>query len=301
MKIAITGSTGLVGSATVDHFIKNGHDVTRIVRSESSIQRDENAIHWDVQKKEINSSHLEGFDAIIHLAGAGIAAKRWTPRYKALIRSSRIDGTALLSKTIAQLQEPPKVFLSASAVGFYGLHCADVTLTESHPSGSDFLAQVCVEWEQATRPVEEKGIRVVHMRLGAVLSKKGGALGKMLPIFKLGGGGKIGNGEQMFSWVALDEIPVMMEHAINSHTISGPVNFVSPHPVSNAEFTRTLGSIIDRPTVLPLPGFAVVILFGEMGKALLLGGSKVLPEKLVDDGYAFKYPQLKEALHACLK
>jgi len=301
MRIAITGSTGLIGSAVAQYFRSLGCDITRVCRSTSNIQTDDTIVHWDIPSGNIDASALEGHDAVIHLAGANIAAQRWSPRYKAEILNSRIKGAQLLCKALAGLSNPPKTIISASAVGFYGQRAPLDCVDESTSVGSGFLSQVCDQWEKATEPAAASGIRVVHMRLGMVVSAKGGALAKMLPVFKLGFGGRIGSGQQMMSWIALDEIPRTIKHLIDTENISGAVNFVSPQAVSNADFTKILGKVIHRWTIFPLPSVVVKLLFGERGKTLLLGGQWVLPKKLLESGYVFKYRGLRKTLIACLK
>jgi len=300
MKIAITGSTGLLGSALVEYFKKQNHDIIRLIRPETKFQGDEQTLVFDVKAKQIDASVLEGCDVVINLAGANIAGQRWSAAYKEQLRNSRIETTQFLAETLSKLKQKPKVLLSASAVGYYGLADEQTSFDENSEAGEDFLAQLCVEWEQATKGAEEAGIRVVCMRIGVVLSTKDAALAKMLPVFKLGLGGKIGDGQQMFSWIPLDEIPLMISHIIENENIKGPINFVSPQPVNNAEFTSTLGAVIKRPTVLPLPAFVVNLLLGEMGKTLLLGGAKVLPKRFEQSNYHFEYPDLKSALTHCL-
>ena len=300
MNIAITGSTGLIGNAVTEYFRGLGHTITRICRVDSDVSPDETVIQWDIKSGNIDTARLAGQDAIIHLAGANIVAQKWSTEYKEEIYNSRINGTRLLCQTLVKFKFLPKIFLSASAVGFYGVHSSSDHLDESSSVGIDFLSGVCDQWEKATRSAQQAGIRVVHMRFGVVLSSKGGALAKMLPPFKLGLGGPIGSGRQMMSWIALDEIPLIIKHLIDNENISGIVNVVSPGAVSNYEFTKILGKTIHRPTIFPLPPFVVKYLFGEMGETLLLGGQRVLPKQLIDSGYEFKYPSLEEALRTCL-
>lgn len=300
MRIAITGSTGLIGRAVVAYFEKEGHAVTRIVRSRPSSPETFKTVLLDMPARRIDRDALEGHDVIIHLAGENIAGHRWTKEFKDKIFDSRIIGTSILCDAIVKLKSPPKILLSASAVGYYG-HCASINLiTEDTLMGDDFLAHVCEKWEAATNVVEIAKIRVVHMRFGTILSSQGGALAKMLPIFKLGLGGKLGLGEQMFSWIALSEIPLAMTYVINNPSLSGAVNFVAPNPVTNFEFTKILGKIINRPTIFPVPSLAVRLMFGEMGQTLLLNGARVLPKKLLDSGYQFRYADLESALKATL-
>jgi len=300
MKIAITGSTGLIGSAITKYFRDLGHTVIRICRPDSNVPPDESVVKWDIRTKDVYTPDLAGYDVVIHLAGANIAAQKWSTEYKEEIFNSRVNGTQLLCQLIAKFQFRPKIICSASAIGFYGTHASSDGVDETGSIGYDFLSGLCDQWEKATRSAAKVGIRVVHMRFGVVLSEKGGALAKMLPVFKFGLGGSIGSGQQMMSWIALEEIPRIIEHLIDSENISGAVNFVSPQPVSNCEFTKVLGGVLHRPTVLPLPSFVVKKLFGEMGETLLLGGQKVYPKALIDSGYSFKYPSLEEALKECL-
>lgn len=290
----------MVGTAVADYFRHKGHGIMRICRPESGVAFDDKTVFWDVRANEIDAPKLAGQDVIIHLAGANIAGRRWSKEYKQEILNSRVEGTKLLCATAANYHYLPKVIVSASAVGFYGMHDPSVSLNESSPSGEDFLADVCNKWEKATEPAEQAGIRVVHLRLGVVLSPKGGALAKMLPPFQFGLGGPVGPGTQIMSWVALDEIPSIIEHIIQTQSIAGPVNAVAPNPVSNENFTKTLGRVLRRPAALPMPALAVQLLFGEMGTTLLLGGQRVLPQKLEESGYSFQYPELESALNTIL-
>lgn len=300
MRIAITGSTGLIGSAAAEYFRGINCAVTRVCRSRRGVQAHEAVVRWDIPSGNIDASGLEGHDAVIHLAGAGIAARRWSPRYKAEILNSRVDGTRLLCASLAGLRNPPKAVFSASAVGFYGVRDPLECVDESGFAGAGFLPEVCGRWEKAAEPAVSAGIRVVHMRFGMVLSAKGGALAKMLPAFRLGLGGRIGSGRQTISWIALDEIPRAIRYLIGAGHISGAVNFVAPQAVSNAQFAKILGKVIRRPAVFPLPSLAVKLLFGEMGETLLLGGQRVLPKRLLESGYVFKYPDLEETLRHVL-
>ncbi len=296
LRIAITGSTGLIGSSLVSFLLKEGHQITQISRKKELKGPKTPVILWNPDKGEIDIDALEGFDVIIHLAGANVG-ERWDVRdHKQAILDSRVNGTGLLCRTLASLKNKPKVLLSASAIGFYGNHDAEVILSEDSLPGDGFLADVCRKWETATKPASEANIRVVNLRFGVVLSKNGGALAKMWLPFQLGLGGVLGSGKQMMSWVALNEIPWIVLFLINSGHIYGPVNVVAPHPVTNADFTKTLGDVIHRPTFLPVPAFAVQLLFGEMGEVLLLGGSYVVAKRLQELGYKYQYPHLKEAL-----
>jgi uncharacterized protein (TIGR01777 family) len=297
MNVLVTGSTGLVGSAVVAFLTAGGHQVTRLVRTTPAPGAAE--VYWDPAAKTIATPALEGLDAVVHLAGENIATGRWTPAKKRRIRDSRVQGTRLLCYALAQLVEPPTVLVSASAIGYYGDR-GDRIMTEENRPGTDFLAEVCREWEAATAPAEERGLRVVRLRTGMVLTPAGGALHKMLTPFKLGVGGIMGNGQQYMSWIARDDVVGIIQHALTADALRGPVNAVSPHPVTNQEFTKTLGQILQRPTVLPMPSFAARALFGEMADALMLSSTRVEPERLINSGYEFQFPELDGALRHML-
>jgi uncharacterized protein (TIGR01777 family) len=296
MRIAMTGSSGLIGSALMARFEQDGHAVTRVVRGAGVRDPRHRTVVWDPAAGTIDRAGLEAHDAVVHLAGEDIAAGRWTQARKQVIRESRIRGTLLLCETLAGLAHKPRVLITASGVGYYGHHEPDDRVDETSARGTGFLADLVRDWEQATAPAKAAGIRVVHTRFGIVLSPRGGALAKMLPVFRMGLGGKVGSGRQAMSWIALDDVPSVMLHLIEHDSLSGPVNVVSPHAVTNAEFTRILGQVLGRPAILPLPGFAARLLFGEMADALLLGGARVIPKRLEDTGYRFAYPRLDQAL-----
>ena len=300
MRIAMTGSSGLIGSALIARFGQDGHAVTRVVRGAGVRDPRHRTVVWDPAAGAIDRAGLEAHDAVVHLAGEDIAAGRWTRARKQVIRESRIRGTRLLCETLAGLAHKPRVLITASGVGYYGTHEPDECVDETSPRGAGFLSDLVRDWEQATTPAKAAGIRVVHTRFGIVLSPRGGALAKMLPVFRMGMGGKVGSGRQVMSWIALDDVPSVMLHVIEHDSLSGPVNVVSPHAVTNAEFTRILGQIIGRPAILPLPGFAARLLFGEMADALLLGGARVIPRQLEHTGYRFAYPRLEQALQHLL-
>ena len=294
MRVAITGSTGLVGSEVVTSLSAAGHEVVRLVRRAPA--PGENAIRWDPVRREIDAAELEGLDAVIHLAGENIASGRWTAARKAAIRDSRVNGTRFLCDALAGLARPPKVLVCASAIGYYGDRGEEV-LTEESPPGAGFLADVCREWEAASAPAARKGIRVVAMRIGMALSPKGGALPRMLPLFRAGLGGVIGNGRQYVSWVALDDLVGIVFHALRCEDLRGPVNAVAPRPATNRELTVALGRALSRPTPLPVPAFALrLAVGGEMADALLLASARVVPKRLLDTGYAFRFPELPAAL-----
>jgi hypothetical protein len=291
MKILVSGSRGLVGSSLVPFLQSKGHEVVRLVRGEPRAGE----IVWHPAKREIESSQLDGFDAVVHLAGDNIASGRWTAAKKAAIRESRVNGTKFLCETLASLKKPPEVIVSGSAIGYYGDR-GNEALTESSTSGTGFLAEVCREWEAAATPARDAGIRVAYLRTGVVLSRKGGALAKMLPPFQLGLGGRLGSGTQYMSWVTLDDLCGIILHIISHREIQGPVNAVAPHAVTNQEFTVAFGHAIGRPTIFPAPAFAVHLLLGEMADELLLSGQLVKPEKLLETGYNFQHPAVEQAL-----
>ena len=250
---------------------------------------------WEPATGALSPGALDGVDGVVHLAGENIAAGRWTAARKARIRDSRVDGTRRLSEALARLEQPPKTFIVASAIGFYGDR-GDERVTEASAPGSGFLPEVCQAWEAAAAPASDAGIRVVHLRIGIVLTPAGGALGQMLLPFKMGVGGVIGSGRQYMSWVALDDVLASVLHALRTEGLSGPVNVVAPNAVTNAEFTNALGRVLRRPTVLPMPAFAARLVFGEMGDALLLASARVEPTRLEESGFVFGYPVLDGAL-----
>ena len=297
MKVLVSGSHGLVGKALTHSLTNDGHEVVRLVRHARSLGSLE--IEWHPNQGSIDAEHLEGFDAVVHLAGENIASGRWTSEKKRAIRESRVQGTTLLSDALARLSRPPSVFLSASAIGFYG-NRGDEQLTEQSAPGNDFLSGVCVEWEKAAQPAIEKGIRTVNTRFGIILDPNEGALAKMLPPFRAGLGGRIGSGQQWMSWIALEDVVNGLKFLIEDNSISGPVNFVAPNPVTNEEFTKTLGRVVGRATFFPVPAFGARLLFGEMADALLLTSQKVDPAVLQDCGYLFAWPTLEPALQHLL-
>jgi uncharacterized protein (TIGR01777 family) len=295
MKVLISGATGLIGSSLAQELRSGGHHVTSLTRSPTG----ENNISWDPDAGTVDGS-LEGTDAVVHLAGESIAEGRWTVSKKRRIMDSRKKGTRLLAGTIAGLTTPPRVMVSASAVGYYGDRGDEVLREDSRP-GSDFLAEVCKAWEAAADPAREAGIRVVHTRFGIVLSLEGGALGTMLPIFKLGGGGRIGRGRQWWSWVTIDDVVGTIHHALENDSVEGPVNVGSPNPMTNAEYTRVLGKVLNRPTVLPVPAPAIRLALGGIADALLLASQRMEPAKLKVTGYRFRHPELEGALRHLLE
>ena len=296
MNVLVSGSSGLIGSELTSFLRAEGHQVRRLLRTPS---QEPDTASWNPEDGWFETDAFDGTDAVVHLAAEGIAGARWTPSRKARIRDSRVDGTRQLSLALARLESPPKVLVAASAIGFYGDR-GDELLNESASPGVGFLPDVCQAWEAAAAPARERGVRVVHLRIGVVLSASGGALMKMLLPFRLGVGGVLGSGKQFMSWIALDDLLGVALHALTLESISGPVNAVAPHPVTNREFTKTLGRVLRRPTIFPLPAFGVRVLFGEMGDTLLLESTRVEPAALQASTFTFAYPRLEDALRHTL-
>lgn len=297
MKILITGASGLIGTALQKSFAEKGYELLLAGRGEPKAA---NEIQWDVETGFAEPERLEGLDAVIHLAGENISALRWTEEKKKAIRDSRVKGTHSVVEAIANLREKPKVFISASAVGYYGDR-ADEQLTETSRPGDTFLANVCKEWETESRRAEDSGVRTVLLRNGIVLSKNGGVLATMLMPFKLGVGGVVGSGQQWISWIAIEDLVGVVNYALENEHLRGAINATSPNPITNEEFTKTMGDVLYRPTFLPLPEFAVNFVFGEMGDALLLDSTRVIPKRLEEAGFEFKFPDLKQALENAVR
>ncbi|MBM7118422.1 TIGR01777 family oxidoreductase [Archangium primigenium] len=295
LTVAVSGASGLVGGALVPFLTTGGHRVRRLVRG----RPEAGDIAWAPGQGDMDVAALEGLDAVVHLAGEPIADGRWTPERKARIRASRVEGTRVLCESLARLARPPRVLVCASALGFYGARGEEV-LTETSAPGQGFLADITREWEEATAPAERAGIRVVNLRLGVVLSARGGALGKMLPAFLAGAGGRIGDGQQWLSWVCLEDVLGLVHFALFTPDVRGALNAVSPQPVRQAEFARTLGHVLSRPALVPLPAPAVRALFGEMGDAMLLGSTRVHPEVATRQGFPFLHPSLEQSLRFTL-
>ena len=293
MDIAVTGASGLIGSRLTTTLAAEGHRVVALVRRPP--KPGEDAIEWDPAAGTIDAASLEGIDAVVHLAGEGIATHRWNDAQKARIMDSRVDGTTLLSATLAGLDRAPSVLLSGSAIGIYGDR-GDEELTEQSTSGDRFLAEVCKRWEATTATAEAAGIRVAHLRTGIVLDPHGGALAKTLPLFKLGLGGRLGPGTQWWSWIGIEDQVGAIGFLLGAD-IAGPVNLTAPNPVTNAEFTKVLGRVLGRPTVFPVPSFGPKLLLGsELADELLFTSARVLPHVLTDAGYTFASPDLEDAL-----
>jgi uncharacterized protein (TIGR01777 family) len=294
-RILVSGASGPIGAALLPSLKATGATVTRLVRN-SATNPDE--IAWDPARPLLPDS-VSGFDAVIHLAGESIVG-RWTEARKRRIRESRSQGTGHLAQAVTKAPQPPRVFISASAVGFYGNRGEEI-LREDSPPGEGFAAEICRQWEDATQPAAQAGIRTAQMRIGVVMSADGGALPEMLTPFRLCLGGRLGNGRQWWTWVSVRDVVGAIQHVLDHESLSGPVNTVAPNPVTNAEFTRILASVLNRPAIFPMPAFAVRLIFGEMGEELFLGSQRVEPAKLADTGYQFQHPDLKNALQEILQ
>lgn len=296
-RYAITGASGLLGSHLTEHLRSGGDEVVPLVRNRDDA--DGEAIYWNVRNGEIEAEALEGFDVAVHLAGESVFG-RWSDAKKRRIMESRRDGTELFTEALADLDDPPDVLVSASAVGYYGA-TGEEWVDEESPAGEGFLAEVCREWEAGTQPAERAGIRTIHLRTGIALSPDGGALATMLTPFRLGLGGRIGSGEQYMPWVAVDDYVRGVEFLVDETDMDGPVNMVAPNPVPNAEFTETLGDVLNRPTFLPVPSFGAKMVFGgEMAEEMLLAGQRVRPTKLREAGFEWRCPELEPALQEAL-
>ena len=289
LHVLISGASGLVGSTLVPFLTTGGHRVTQLVRRPPHPEKDE--IRWDPFGSELDLTAMRGVDAVIHLSGENIGEGKWTHEKKKRIIDSRVKSTALIAKAISKLDPPPNLFLCASAIGYYG-DCGTPAVDERNACGCDFISEVCDKWENAAVPAVEKGIRTVFLRIGIALSPLGGALSKLLPVFLAGLGGKIGTGTQYMSWIGIDDVIGAMYHLINSESVEGPVNATAPNPVTNLEFSKTLGRVLTRPSVFSVPEKAINLAFGEMGREVLLSGANVLPKRLLDSGYVFRNPDL---------
>ena len=296
----MSGATGLIGGALTRRLAREKHEVVPLVRGPARPGggEEKRAIAWDPERGTIDRAALEGCDVVVHLAGENVFG-RWSAAKKRRIRESRVAGTRLVSAAIAALERPPRVFLAASAVGYYGDRGA-VEVTEQTPPGDDFLAQVARDWEAATAPAARARIRVVNLRFGVVLAKSGGALAKMLPAFRLGLGGPIGSGAQYFPWIALDDVLGAILHVLATESLSGPVNVTAPHPVTQLEFVRALGRVLRRPAVLPVPPIALRLAFGREAAAMMGSGQRVVPARLIASGYRFSFSELEPALRHLL-
>lgn len=293
MRILLSGSSGFIGSQLCVSLKAAGHEIVRLVRDRAKCAAD--TVLWDPKHGEAKKEDLEGFDAVIHLAGSGIADHRWTKKVKERLFVSRCRDTWLLCQLLSRLSRPPRLLISASAIGYYGDR-KEEELTEESSRGEGFLADLCEKWEKATDVLEKQGTRVVHARFGAVLGAQGGMLHKMLKIFRWGFGGKLGSGKQFVSWIAIDDLMGSIQHCLNHEEIRGPVNCVSPQPVRQAEFTRLLAKKVHRPAFCHVSAFILKLAMGEMARELFLASQKVKPQRLLETGYSFRYPDLESAL-----
>ncbi len=305
MRIAITGSTGLIGtallrslraeSATRPSEAGERPDIVRLVRRPP---RGTDEVRWDPERQKVDAAGLAGCDAVVHLAGAGVGDHRWTDAYKRTIRDSRVLGTAALAEAIASLDTPPRVFVCGSAIGYYG-DTGDRRTDESAPPGDDFLARVCVDWEEAAAPAVEAGIRTVFPRTGLVVGRQGGAWGRLFPLFKLGLGGRLGSGRQYWSFISLHDHIAALRHLIDTEELSGPVNFTAPEPVTNREVTAAMGRVLHRPTPFPVPAPALRLALGEFA-GNVLSSQRIIPQRLLDSGFTFAHPTVDDAIRSAL-
>ncbi|MFF8829112.1 TIGR01777 family oxidoreductase [Streptomyces sp. NPDC015131] len=292
-RIAVTGSTGLIGAALVRSLRADGHEVVRLVRRPA---RAGDEVEWDPRRRHVDTAGLAGCDAVVHLAGAGVGERRWTEAYKKEIRDSRVLGTAAIAEAVASLDVPPKVLLCGSALGYYG-DTGSRAVDETAPAGDGFLPSVCVEWEAAAGPAEEAGIRVAYARTGLVVAREGGAWGRLFPLFRAGLGGRLGNGGQYWSFIALHDEVAALRHILDTEALSGPVNLTAPEPVTNREVTAAMGRVLRRPALLPVPAAALRVALGDFAEDVL-GSQRVLPARLLDSGFRFAFPTIDTAIAA---
>ncbi|MEU9879589.1 TIGR01777 family oxidoreductase [Streptomyces phaeochromogenes] len=292
-RIAVAGASGLIGSALVRSLTADGHEVVRLVRR---TPRAKDEVEWDPERQYVDAAGLVGCDAVVNLAGAGIGDRRWTDEYKRKIRDSRLLGTAALAEAVASLDRPPRVFLNGSAMGIYG-DTGERAVDESAPPGIGFLPSLCVEWEEAAAPAEEAGVRTVFARTGLVVAAKGGAWGRLFPLFKAGLGGRMGNGRQYWSYVALHDHVAALRFLIDSESLSGPFNLTAPEPLTNREITAAMGRVLHRPAVFAVPAPVLKLVLGEMAQEVL-GSQRVVPTRLLESGFTFAFPGIEEAVRA---
>lgn len=299
-KILLSGSSGMLGAAIGKALAQNGGGILRLVRrSAGNPARSLSELRWNPPARQLDAPPLEGLSAAIHLSGANVATQRWTAAYKREIEESRIGTTQLLANTLARLKNPPAVLICASAVGFYG-NRGDEILDESSSPGHGYFPGLCVAWENAARPAQEAGIRVVHLRFGMVVGPDGGAMAKLAPMFRLGVGGRLGSGKQWMSWVSETDAVAAALFALENPAITGPINVTAPQPVTNAEFTRELGHAVHRPTIMTAPAFALRLAFGEMADEALLSSTRAVPQRLLQAGFVFAHPTIASAFAAAL-
>ncbi|GAA2933076.1 TIGR01777 family oxidoreductase [Streptomyces mexicanus] len=294
-RIAVAGASGLIGSALVRSLAADGHQVVRLVRRSA---RGADEVCWDPENQYVDAAGLAGCDAVVNLAGAGVGDHRWTEAYKKKLRDSRVLGTAALAEALAGLDTPPRVFVSGSAIGFYG-DTGDRAVNEDAPPGDGFLARLCVEWEEAAAPAQEAGVRTVFARTGLVVSRQGGAWGRLFPLFRAGLGGRLGDGRQYWSFIALHDEVAALRHLLDTDGLSGPVNLTAPEPLTNAQITAAMGRVLRRPTPLPVPAAVVRATLGEMAEDVL-GSARVVPKRLLESGFSFAFPGIEDALRAAL-
>jgi len=302
MKLAVTGATGLVGGALCQNLIHTGHQVVALARNPEKAREKlptVEVVAWDATSGHPPIEALEGLDAVVHLAGEPVAAGRWTSHRKRMIRESRVAGTRNLVEGLSHCQNPPKVLVSGSAIGYYGTHGDELLEETSHP-GNDFLAELCQQWESETKRAADSGVRVVLVRSGLILAREGGALPRMLPPFRMGVGGPLASGKQWMSWIHIKDELEAIRYAIENDEIEGPLNLTAPNPVTNEDFSRTLARVLRRPAFFRVPGFVLRLLFGEMAETLLLKGQRVLPKKLEQSGYQFRFSDLRGAFEDLL-
>ncbi|QNP62963.1 TIGR01777 family oxidoreductase [Streptomyces genisteinicus] len=295
-RIAVTGASGLIGRALVRSLRADGHEVVRLVRG---TPRADDEVAWDPKRQYVDTAGLVGCDGVVHLAGAGVGDHRWTEEYRREIRDSRVLGTAAVAEALASLDDPPRVLVSGSAVGYYG-ETGDRAVDEDAPPGSGFLPEVCVEWEEAAAPAQEAGVRTVFARTGLVVSREGGAWGRMFPLFRAGLGGRLGSGRQYWSFIALHDEVAALRHALDTASLSGPVNLTAPEPVTNREVTKAMGRVLGRPTLFAVPEPALRLALGGMASDVL-SSQRALPVRLLESGFTFAFPRVEDAIAAALR
>ncbi|MFJ9243078.1 TIGR01777 family oxidoreductase [Streptomyces sp. NPDC101776] len=294
-RIAVTGASGLIGSALVRSLTADGHEVVRLVRHGA---RGADEVCWDPEGQYVDAAGLDGCDAVVNLAGAGVGDHRWTDAYKKTVRDSRVLGTAALAEAVAALDRPPRVWVNGSAIGFYG-ETGDRAVDEDAPPGDGFLPSLCVEWEEATAPVQEAGVRTVFARTGLVVAREGGAWAKLFPLYKAGLGGRFGDGKQYWSFVALHDEVAAIRHLIDTEGLSGPFNLTAPNPLTNREISAAMGRVLHRPSLFTVPAPALKAVLGEMSGDVL-GSQRVLPKRLLESGFTFAFPEIEGAIRAAL-